>query len=197
MKKTIVFKYAAIVLSSLCLAVTQADAKPDKGGKGDKGGKDKGAGQAQDKGKKNKDKGPDHAKNKDKDKGPDHAQNKDKDKGDHKGDRPQFAVFKDDQRSSIVSYFDDYQRKNKGLPPGLAMNQRRGKALPPGWEKKMTPGYVIDDDSWTSFEPVPHDWFPNLRMEPNTRLYHYGDRVVRVYEPRREILDVVILNLLK
>lgn len=28
-------------------------------------------------------------------------------------------------------------------------------------------------------------------MEPNTRLYHYDDRVVRVYEPRHEVIDVI------
>lgn len=32
-------------------------------------------------------------------------------------------------------------------------------------------------------------------MEPNTRLYHYGDRVVRIYEPRREVIDLIILPL--
>ena len=59
-------------------------------------------------------------------------------------------------------------------------------------------GSVIEDDSWTGgFEPVSNDWFPDLQMEPDTRLHHYGDRAVRVYEPRREILEVIVLNLLR
>jgi hypothetical protein len=178
------------MLSSLLFAVSQADAKPDKGNKGGNGnGKGKGASQAQ----KDKDKG-----QKEKpDKAPDQAQNKQKDKDDKKDAPHHFVPFKDDQRNEIVRYFSDYQQKNKGLPPGLAMNQRRGKALPPGWEKKLAPGNRIDDESWESYAPVPNDWFPNLRMEPDTRLYHYGDRVVRVQESRREILDVIILELLK
>jgi hypothetical protein len=183
MKFPLLLKLATIALSSLAL-ITTAEAKPDKGGNG-KGGNGKGGGQAQ--GKPDKDKG----------KGPDQVQHKGKPDHDRKPGRPEIPAWKDDQRKSIVSYFDTLQQKHKGLPTGLAMNERRGKPLPPGWEKKYVAGRMIEDEDWQSFVPVPNDWFPDLRMEPDTRLYHYGDRVVRVYEPRREILDVILLNLLK
>ena len=163
MKNNIVMKGVAILLSSLVLVATQANAKP---GKGNKGGKGKGA---------------------------DHSQ---KGNGNDKGKKSkgrEFAHFKDDERGEIVNYFSRFKGKGDGLPPGLAMNQRRGKPLPPGWQKKLVPGYRIDDDSWLSFAPVPATWFPRLRMEPDTRLYHYGDRVVRVYEPRREVIEVIEL----
>jgi hypothetical protein len=190
-------KYTSMVFGSIFLIASAVDAKPDKAGKG---GKDKGAAQAEGKG--GKDKGDAQAqgkggKDKDKGRGPEQAQHKDKPNRGGPKDRPQIPVWKDDQRNSIVRYFDDYQKNNQGLPPGLAMNQRRGKALPPGWEKKYVAGSVIEEDEWTSFEPVPNEWFPDLQMEPDTRLYHYGDRVVRVYEPEREILEVVLLNLLR
>jgi hypothetical protein len=155
--------FVAALLGSLAIVASYADAKPDKG---NKGGKDKGAKHSQ------------------------------KEKGDNSGkksDAPQFARFKDGERNEIVSYFSRFQDNGEGLLPGLAMNQRRGKPLPPGWQKKLTPGYRIDDNEWTSYAPVPSGWFPQLRMEPDTRLYHYGDRVVRVYEPRREVIDVIVL----
>jgi len=156
-------KCIAALLGTLAMVSAQADAKPGKGNKGDKG---KGAGHSQ------------------------------KDQGDHNGKKsqaPQFARFKDDERNEIVGYFSRFQNQGEGLPPGLAMNQRRGKPLPPGWQKKLAPGYRIDDNEWSSYAPVPSAWFPKLRMEPDTRLYHYGDRVVRVYEPRREVIDVIVL----
>jgi hypothetical protein len=168
MKNHFVLKRVCITLSSLGLIVAQVDAKPDKE---DKGGKGKG-------------KGPEHSQK---------AQGKGQDKKGKQPQAPRIARFRDEERGEIVAYFNSYQGKGGGLPPGLAMNQRRGKPLPPGWQRKLAPGYRIDDVSWLSFAPVPAEWFPKLRMEPDTRLYHYGDRVVRVYEPRREVLDVIIL----
>ena len=185
MKKSNRWKCILAMVSSLSLLLVPAEAKPDKG---NKGGNGKGGKPAQKEQKGNSGKKPEQAEKKQQGK-PDHAGNKQ--------GQPAFAPFKDGQRNEIVNYFTDYQKKNKGLPPGLEMNQRRGKPLPPGWEKKMVTGYQIDDDSWSSFAPVPNEWFPNLVMEPDTRLYHYGDRVVRVRESKREILEVILLNMLK
>ena len=67
----------------------------------------------------------------------------------------------------------------------------RGAPLPPGWRKKLVSGYVIEDDLYDNFRPLAYDLFPGLDPVPDTRLYRYGDRVVRVYEPRREIIDVI------
>ena len=163
MRNKFVLKSMSVLLGALVLLPAQAEAKPGKDNKGDK---DKGAGHSQ------KGNGNDKA---------------------GKSQDPQFARLKDDERGEIVTYFNRFQSNDEGLPPGLAMNQRRGKPLPPGWQKKLVPGYRIDEVSWLSFAPVPATWFPKLRMEPDTRLYHYGDRVVRVYEPRREVIEVIIL----
>jgi len=171
-------KCIAALLGSLAIVATQVDAKP---GHGNPGGKGKSANS--------------HSQKANKGKGPDHA-GKAADKN-HKGDKhsqpDRFTRFKDHERDEIVGYFSRYRTQGDGLPPGLAMNQRRGKPLPPGWQKKLVPGYRIHDNEWVSYAPVPSAWFPKLRMEPNTRLYHYGDRVVRVYEPRREVIDVITL----
>jgi hypothetical protein len=156
-------KCIAFLLCSLVFIATNAHAKPGKGKKDDK------------------------------EKRAEHAQNGNGHDNGKKSKDQQFARFKDDERGEIESYFSRYKDKDEGLPPGLAMNQRRGKPLPPGWQKKLVPGYRIDDVSWLGFAPVPAEWFPNVRMEPDTRLYHYGDRVVRVYEPRREVIDVIVL----
>ncbi len=173
-------KSIAALLASLAMVATHADAKP---GNGNSGGKGHGKG------------GNPHSQKTHKDKGPNHA-GKAVDKGNKsykKSEAAQFARFKDNERSEIVDYFGRYRTQGEGLPPGLAMNQRRGKPLPPGWQQKLVPGYRIDDNEWSNYAPIPSEWFPNQRMESNTRLYHYGDRVVRVYEPRREVIDVIIL----
>lgn len=185
MKNSNRWKCVLALLGTLSLAMVPLEAKPDKG---NKGGNGKGGKPAQKEQKGNSGKKPEQAEKKQQGK-PDHAGNKQ--------GQPAFAPFKEEQRNEIVDYFTDYQKKNKGLPPGLDMNQRRGKPLPPGWEKKLTPGARIDDDIWSSLVPVPNEWFPNLNMEPDTRLYHYGDRVVRVRDSKRELLEVILLNMLK
>jgi hypothetical protein len=171
MKKTRALKCIAVLLGSLAMLATAVDAKPGKG----------------------KDKDKDNASHSKKENKNPQANHKDKDKGEKAFKHGQAARFNDAERDDIVGYFGRYRNQGEGLPPGLAMNQRRGKPLPPGWQKKLAPGYRIDDISWLSFAPVPLEWFPKLRMEPDTRLYHYGDRVVRVYEPRREVIEVIVL----
>lgn len=182
MKTNNSMKYIAALVASLAIATTQSDAKP---GNGNSGGKGQGKG------------GNGHSekahKGKDKDKGPDHA-GKASDKSEKPSKEQKFARFKDNERKEIEDYFGRFRTQGDGLPPGLAMNQQRGKPLPPGWQKKLVPGYRLGDDEWSNYSPVPSEWFPNQRMEPNTRLYHYGDRVVRVYEPRREVIDVITLQ---
>ncbi len=172
-------KCMAALLGSLTIATVQADAKP---GNGKSSGKGMG--------------GSHHSQKAHKEKRANHSEKRDH-QSDKKNDRKQqhsrFKRFEDKERNEIVEYFGRYRTQGEGLPPGLAMNSQRGKPLPPGWQKKLVPGYRINDSDWSRYAPVPSNWFPNLRMEPNTRLYHYGDRVVRVYEPRREVIDVISL----
>jgi hypothetical protein len=130
-------------------------------------------------------------KGKGKEKGGSSGQSQKADKGNKGKD---IVRFQDSERGVIMGYFEGYRNQGQGLPPGLAKKVNRGKPLPPGWQKKVAPGYRIDDEWWPQFTPVPYDWFPGLRAEPDTRLYYHGDRVVRVYEPRREVVDVVIIR---
>lgn len=178
----------------------------EKGNKGDKGGgppgqagKDKGnKGGGPDK--QNKpDIGPDHQAKKDKPDKPDKPEKMDKvEKEIRKEIRTQDIVrYREPERGVIVEYFTPYKNNDRGLPPGLAKNLRRGKPLPPGWQEKYAPGYRIEDEYWDTFTPVPYDWFPNLRREPDVHLYYYGDRIIRVYEPRREIIEIIIVPTLR
>ena len=190
-------KCITALVGSLAIAATAADAKPGQGNSGGKG-RDKGGSDHSEKANKgrNPDKGtakkPDKGPDKGSDKRPDHA-GRDAGKDDEKSQAARLARFKDNERTEIVDYFGRIRNQGKGLPPGLAMNQERGKPLPPGWQKKLVPGYRINDVEWSSYAPVPSEWFPKHRVEPNTRLYYHGDRVVRVYEPLREVIDVIVL----
>lgn len=199
-------QWAVALIAGLGLLVIDAEAKPG-GGKG----KDKGGPPAHaEKGKPNK--GAQASKGKP-DKGGGHpaSVNKGKAKGGGspaqvkggKGkpdkavvwnaDRREKARFVDRDRDSVLGYFHEYRDRDHGLPPGLAKNLQRGKPLPPGWRKKLSPGVVIAADWWDRFVPLPYSYFPNLQPVPDTRLYWYGDRVYRVYEPRREVVDVIVV----
>ena len=101
--------------------------------------------------------------------------------------------FRDNDRDGVIRYFSEHRDHEHGLPPGLAKNLRRGKPLPPGWRDKVSRGYVIEDDYNDYFYPLSYDLFPGLEIVPDTRLYRYGDRIVRVYEPRREVIDLIIV----
>ncbi|RYD24124.1 MAG: hypothetical protein EOP88_01360 [Verrucomicrobiaceae bacterium] len=101
--------------------------------------------------------------------------------------------FVDRDRDHIVTYFAGHKGHSHGLPPGLAGKWDSGRRLPAGWRDRVVTGYVIEDEWRPYFEPVPYSWFPGITVVPDTQLYWYGDRVVRVYEPTREVVDVVVV----
>jgi hypothetical protein len=98
--------------------------------------------------------------------------------------------FEDKERKAFLNYFDGFKNSPDGLPPGLAKNLKRGKPLPPGWQKKVMEGYIIEDEMRGFFRPLDEALFPNYKRVPDTKLYMYGDRMVRVYEPRRQVIDI-------
>ncbi len=163
-------------------------------GKGDKGGKPN---------KENKGKGPDKDnKGPDKnDKKPDKKDSGKPDKKDHSkwdADAKGKAKFKDSDRDELSKYFGKYSGNDHGLPPGLAKNVRRGKPLPPGWQKKVQPGWRIDDDSWNDFSRISREYLPkNLSSIADTDYYLYGNRVVRVHKPSREVVDFLDIPSIK
>ncbi len=175
MKSKTVLKAFSLIGTSLGLLIVTAEAKPDKGKeeKSDHSNKEHGH-----------------------DNGSEEIEHIDKKvaKSEEKADKKEFkGPFENKDRERIVQYFSGHRDREHGLPPGLAKNLARGKRLPAGWQQRVAPGYVIDDGWWPAFQPVPYDWFPDIVVEPDTRLYWYGDRVVRVYEPRREVVDVIIV----
>jgi len=187
------FRKTALCAACVLLAAGAVEAKPDKGkDKGGKGGspghseKENGGGKHDYKGK--PDKHDDVSKDIEK-------AHKEARKEDEKSDK-EFAKwrekrFRDDDRDGVLRYFSGYRDNEYGLPPGLAKNYRRGKGLPPGWQKKLVNGYVIEDDWNDRFHPLEYSLFPRLEAVPDTRLYMFGNRIVRVYEPRREVIDVI------
>ena len=100
--------------------------------------------------------------------------------------------FADKDRNELAAYWDRYKGNDNGLPPGLAKNLRKGKPLPPGWEKKIRNGWVVEDDWWGMFDRVPSTDLPkNLNLPKDTGMFLFGDRMVRVHEPTREVIDFV------
>ncbi len=191
------FRNSTLLAACLLLAAGSAEGKPDKGN-GGKGGKpehsekQKGGGKPDNKGKpdKHNDARKDaekHGKNAGKDQKEAHKTDKKRDKEVAEWRKKRF---RDEDRTGVARYFSDYSKNEYGLPPGLAKNYRNGKPLPPGWQKKVYKGYVIDDGLSGYFHPLEHSLFPGLEVVPDTRLYLYGNRLVRVYEPRREVIDV-------
>jgi hypothetical protein len=83
------------------------------------------------------------------------------------------------------------KQKGGGKHENKGKADKRGKPLPPGWQKKVQGGYVIEDDLKDYFQPLEYSLFPGVEAVPDTRLYLYGNRIVRVYEPRREVIDLI------
>lgn len=183
MKPIPFFRVLGCLITLGAIVVPTASADPGKGkGKG-------GGGAAHGKGHGNQGQGKGQAK-----KGGEGKPDK-QDKGGKWDDQGRaLARFKDKDKAVVTGYFDQYRGNPHGLPPGLAKKVARGKALPPGWQKKLARGYVIEPEWWNDFVPVEDAWFPGLEPYPDTRLYWYGDRVVRVYEPRREVVDVIVVS---
>ena len=101
--------------------------------------------------------------------------------------------FQSSDHERVVTYFSAYKDRDHGVPPDIYRRWHEGRRLPSGWRDRLVPGYVLEDSWLPVFEPVPYTWFPQFVVVPDTRLYWYGDRVVRVYEPTREVVDVVVV----
>lgn len=113
------------------------------------------------------------------------------DKGD-KGDKAKkHDKFNDNEGQLLKDLFAADNRRN--LPPGLRKNLERGKPLPPGWQKKVAAGQVIDADWLQLMSPISYDDLPGIRRTQGTRMYYHDNRLIRVNEETRVILDVINL----
>jgi hypothetical protein len=84
-------------------------------------------------------------------------------------------------------------KKKKKLPKGLQKKLERGGQLPPGWQKKLARGEVLGADVYESSSRLPRDILDRLPSGPEgTSIRHIEDRVVRIFDGTREILDILI-----
>ena len=202
MKPTIIHGALAALSAGLLLSVP-VEAKPGKGNSEEKGGP-----RAEQKGGKPKGKSPQGKPSKGKDLKPGKApQVKDRGPEGRKGPANKAASkkgrdfdlsdrrwrFDDGQRRVIRDYFGEYRDQEGGLPPGIAKRLRDGKRLPKGWRDKLAPGYVLDSTWRSAFVPVSYSLFPRIPVVDDTQLYLYGDRLVRVYEPSYQVVEVVTI----
>jgi hypothetical protein len=103
-------------------------------------------------------------------------------KGEH--GRPAFSTK---ERGDIERYFKSNPGARSQLPPGLAKKNK----LPPGWRKKLAPGQRVPDDVWERRVALPKEL--KLPEEKGVIRVRIDDRVVKVAERTREVLDVLSL----
>jgi len=85
----------------------------------------------------------------------------------------------------------DKPKKKKKLPPGLKKKLERGGELPPGWQKKVARGEVLDEDLYGRSSPLPQDLLRRLSTKKGTELRLLDDRVVRIMDGTRAIMDIL------
>ena len=108
---------------------------------------------------------------------------------DRRDDEPAYSRAK--------QYRDNFsgkgKRRVKKLPPGLRKKLARGGELPPGWQKKVDRGEVLDDDIYQHAQPLPENIIDRVRRIEGTTVRQIDDRIVRVQDATRTVLDVFYL----
>ena len=115
-------------------------------------------------------------------------------------------LFTEDEKRIIQSYFKDHReyrydddnngsgrdkpKKKKSLPPGLQKKLARGGELPPGWQKKVARGEVLDAGLYRHSRSLPEELYNRLSIDADTELRLLDDRVIRIMNDSRAILDV-------
>ncbi len=123
------------------------------------------------------------------------------------------AVFGEEERRILRDYLQlkddadrDYDRdrsdrdhakkgsgKPKKLPPGLRKKIERGGELPPGWQKKVARGEVLDEHLYNQSHHLPRDVLRHMSEVKGTSLRQIDDRVLRIQDATRTILDIFYL----
>ncbi len=115
-------------------------------------------------------------------------------------------LFSDEERRLILDYYSgnddrgdwsgrDKPKKQKSLPPGLRKKLERGGELPPGWQKKVARGEVLDDDLYRYSRRLPDELLGRVsRHGTNTDVRILDDRVIRIMDGTRAVLDILELN---
>lgn len=87
------------------------------------------------------------------------------------------------------------KHKEKKLPPGLRMKLERGGELPPGWQKKVARGEVLDAEIYSHSHSLPDEIRRRMPRDiDGTSIRRIDDRIVRVMDATRTVLDVYYLT---
>ncbi|HCO60356.1 MAG TPA: hypothetical protein DIT58_09215 [Porticoccaceae bacterium] len=109
------------------------------------------------------------------------------------------VLFGDHDRRVLKDYLRGEQwtppgQRGKKLPPGLRKKLERGGELPPGWQKKLQRWEVLDDDVYRHSRRLPDAVLDDLLHQPEgTSIRRIEDRVVRILDATRTVLDVLYL----
>jgi len=114
------------------------------------------------------------------------------DKADKAEDKGKFT---EEERELIDSWEKGnagWKQSDKPLPPGLKKKVARGGELPPGWQKKLEVGTVLDPELDAQAETLPEEILRRFpESEVATEILRIGDKVVKVLESSREIVDIL------
>lgn len=109
------------------------------------------------------------------------------------------VLFGDHDRRVLNDYLREEEwtppgQQGKKLPPGLRKKLDRGGELPPGWQKKLQRWDVLDEDVYRHSRRLPDYVLEELSYHPEgTSIRRLDDRVVRVLDATRTVLDVLYL----
>ena len=79
-------------------------------------------------------------------------------------------------------------KKQKNLPYGLQKKLNNGGTLPPGWQKKLEKGEIADESILREGVIIRDNRYPYIK---NTKVYQVQDRIFRVVNNTKEILDIL------
>lgn len=79
-------------------------------------------------------------------------------------------------------------KKQKNLPYGLQKKLNNGGTLPPGWQKKLEKGQIADQNILNNGKVLDNRNYQDIK---NTKVYQVQDRIFRVAQDTKEILDIL------
>lgn len=109
------------------------------------------------------------------------------------------VLFGDRDRRVLNDYLREESwtppgQQGRDLSPGLRKKLARGRELPPGWHQKPRRWDVLDEAVYRYSRPVPERVLEALVHHPEgTSVRRIEDRIVRVLDATRTILDVMYL----
>ena len=91
---------------------------------------------------------------------------------------------------SLYSKSDDEkkEKKQKNLPYGLQKKVNNGGTLPPGWQKKLKRGEIAEQSILDNGIILKNPIYEDIK---NTKIYKVQERIFRVANDTKEILDIL------